>query len=140
MKGIWVPDTVHEAVRDLVRVRAAASEDLRKKRQQLLSFLLRHGRVFTGHKNWSRAHVRWLASQKFDHPVQQIVFQDQIDAITDAQNRLARLDAQLAELVPSWSMAAVVTPIRRFAASLSLLPSPSSAKSAMYAASTTRGS
>ncbi|MBP1876684.1 transposase [Ensifer adhaerens] len=109
LKGIWVPDTVHEAVRDLVRVRAAASEDLRKKRQQLLSFLLRHGRVFTGHKNWSRAHVRWLASQKFDHPVQQIVFQDQIDAITDAQNRLARLDAQLAELVPSWSMAAVVT-------------------------------
>lgn len=45
LKGIWVPDAVHEAVRDLVRLRAAASEDLRKKRQQLLSFLLRHGRV-----------------------------------------------------------------------------------------------
>ncbi|MER8621263.1 hypothetical protein NKG99_31385 [Mesorhizobium sp. M1409] len=54
-----------------------ASEDLRKKRQQLLSFLLRHGRVFAGHKNWSRAHARWLAAQKFDHPAQQIVFQDQ---------------------------------------------------------------
>jgi transposase len=90
------------------RARAAASEDLRKKRQQLLSFLLRHGRVFTGHKNWSRAHACWLATQKFDHPAQQIVFQDQIDVITDAQNRLDRLDAQLAELVPSWSMAPVV--------------------------------
>lgn len=99
LKGIWVPDAVHEAVRDMVRVRAAASEDLRKKRQMLLSFLLRHGRVFSGHKHWSRAHARWLAAQKFDHPAQQIVFQDQVDVITDAQARLERLDAQLAELV-----------------------------------------
>jgi len=36
---VWVPDAVH----DLVRARTAASEDLRRKRQQLLSFLLRHG-------------------------------------------------------------------------------------------------
>ena len=108
LKGIWVPDAVDEAVRDLVRVRSAASEDLRKKRQQLLSFLLRHGRVFTGRKNWTRTHARWLAAQKFDHPAQQIVFQDQVDVITDAQDRLERLDAQLAELVPSWSMAPVV--------------------------------
>ena len=35
---IWVPDEVHEAVRDLVRAREAASWDLRRKRQQLLSF------------------------------------------------------------------------------------------------------
>ncbi|MER8867325.1 transposase [Mesorhizobium sp. M0751] len=108
LKGIWVPDAVHEAVRDMVRARSAASEDLRKKRQQLLSFLLRHGRVFTGHKNWSRAHARWLAAQKFGHPAQQIVFQDQVDVITDAQHRLERLDAQVAELAPSWSMAPVV--------------------------------
>ncbi|TIR15463.1 MAG: IS110 family transposase [Mesorhizobium sp.] len=108
LKGIWVPDAVHEAVRDMVRVRAAASEDLRKKRQMLLSFLLRHGRVFSGHKHWSRAHARWLAAQKFDHPAQQIVFQDQVDVITDAQARLERLDARLAELAPSWSMAPVV--------------------------------
>ena len=108
LTSIWVPDTVHEAVRDLVRVRATASEDLRKKRQQLLSFLLRHGRAFTGHKNWSRAHSRWLAEQKFDHPAQQIVFQDQVDVIVDAQNRLDRLDAQLIELVPTWSMAPVI--------------------------------
>ena len=94
LKGIWVPDAVHEAVRDLVRVRSAASEDVRKKRQMLLSFLLRHGRVFTGRKNWTRAHARWLAAQKFDHPAQQIVFQDQVNVITDAQERLERLDAQ----------------------------------------------
>ena len=108
LKGIWVPDEVHEAVRDLVRAREAAGEDLRKKRQQLQSFLLRHGRTFTGHKAWSPAHSRWLAAQRFEHPAQQIVFQDQVDVIADAGKRLERLDAHLVELVPTWSMAPVV--------------------------------
>jgi transposase len=107
-KPIWVPDAVHEAVRDQVRTREAAGEDLRKKRQQRQSFLLRHGRVFTGRKNWSAAYTRWLAAQKFDHPAQQIVFQDHVDVVGDAEQRLGRLETQLAELAPAWSMAPVV--------------------------------
>ena len=108
LTSVWVPDTVHEAVRDLVRARETASQDLRRKRQQLLSFLLRHGRIFSGRQHWSRAHLRWLAQQKFDHPAQQIVFQDAVDAIDDAAARLRRLDEQVAAIVPSWSMAPVV--------------------------------
>jgi transposase len=33
LTSVWVPDAVHEAVRDLVRARQAAAEDFRKKRQ-----------------------------------------------------------------------------------------------------------
>ena len=40
---VWVPDEAHEAMRDLVRMRALAMKDQRKARQQLHSFLLRHG-------------------------------------------------------------------------------------------------
>ena len=105
---VWVPDAGHEAVRDLVRARETAGQDLRHKRQQLLSFLLRHGRLFSGHRHWSAAHTRWLAAQKFDHPAQQIVFQDAVDTVGDAASRLKRLDGQLAEIVPNWSMAPMV--------------------------------
>jgi transposase len=108
LTAVWVPDATHEAVRDLVRAREAAAQDLRRKRQQLLSFLLRHGRIFDGRKHWTMAHRRWLAGQKFDHPAQQIVFQDGIDAIEDAIVRLRRLEEQLVAIVPSWSMAPVV--------------------------------
>jgi len=108
LTGVWVPDEVHEAVRDLVRGRGAAVDDLRRKRQQLLSFLLRHGRIFAGSKHWTRAHRRWLADQSFDHPAQQIVFQDAVSAIEDAAERLHRLEGQLAAIVPVWSMAPVV--------------------------------
>ena len=108
LSPIWVPDGVHEAVRDLVRARTAAMEDLHKKRQQLLSFLLRHGRIFPGRHHWSRAHERWLAGQKFEHVAQQIVLQEAVDAIADAAARLDRLEKQVVEIVPTWSMAPVV--------------------------------
>jgi transposase len=108
LTGVWVPDAVHEAVRDLVRAREAAADDLRRKRQQLLSFLLRHGRIYTASGHWTLAHRRWLAKQAFEHAAQQIVFQEAIDAIEDAARRLRRLEQQLAVIVPSWSMAPVV--------------------------------
>ena len=108
LTAVWVPDSVHEAMRDLVRAREAAAQGLRRKRQQLLSFLLRHGRIFDGRKHWTMAHRRWLAKQRFDHPAQQIVFQDAIDAIGDAVARLQRLEEQLVAIVPNWSMASVV--------------------------------
>jgi transposase len=108
LTGVWAPDPAHEAVRDLVRAREAAGDDLRRKRQQLLSFLLRHSRIYSGGGHWTLAHRRWLANQKFEHAAQQIVFQEGIDAIEDALQRLRRLEKQLALIAPDWSMAPVV--------------------------------
>ena len=108
LTAVWVPDATHEAVRDLVRARGAAAQDLRRKRQQLLSFLLRHGRIYGGRQHWTLAHRRWLAGQSFTHPAQQIVFEDAIQAIEEALARLRRLEQQLIAIVPSWSMAPVV--------------------------------
>jgi transposase len=108
LTGVWIPDGAHEAVRDLVRAREAAANDLRRKRQQLLSFLLRHSRIYSGGGHWTMASRRWLANQKFEHAAHQIVFQEGIDAIEDAVQRLRRLEKQLALIVPEWSMAPVV--------------------------------
>jgi transposase len=116
LTGVWAPDAAHEAVRDLVRAREAVGDDLRRKRQQLLSFLLRHNRIYSGGGRWTLAHRRWLANQKFEHVSQQIVFQEGIDAIEDTLERLRRLEKQLALIVPDWSMAPVVGAIRRCAA------------------------
>jgi transposase len=108
LTGVWTPDPAHEAVRDLARAREAAGDDLRRKRQQLLSFLLRHSRIYSGGGHWTLAHRRWLAGQKFDHAAQQIVFQEGIDAIEDSLQRLRRVEKQLGLVVPEWSMAPVV--------------------------------
>jgi transposase len=108
LTAVWVPDPEHEAVRELVRAREAAMEDLRRARQHLQSFLLRHGRVFTGRQGWTRAHTRWLCEQRFEHPAQYLVLAEYRQAIEAAEIRLKRLDEQVAEAVSSWSMAPVI--------------------------------
>src|SRR5215204_5523099 len=108
LTAIWGPDPGHEAMRELVRAREAAMADLRAKRQHLQSFLLRHGRVFTGRGAWTRAHTRWMCELSFEHPAQHLVLAEYRQAIADAEMRLERLARQVAELVPSWSMAPVI--------------------------------
>jgi transposase len=108
LTAVWVPDEAHEAMRDLVRAREAASDALKRTRQQLQSFLLRHGRIYTGRKAWTRAHSRWLAQQTFAHPAHHIVLAEYRQAIEDAEVRLDRLTRQVTETAASWSMAPVV--------------------------------
>jgi transposase len=52
LTAFWVPDEGHEAMRDLVRAREAAVDDLRRKRQVISSLLLKHGRVYAGKTTW----------------------------------------------------------------------------------------
>jgi len=108
LTAVWVPDAAHEAMRDLVRARATAVRVLGKARQHLQGFLLRHGRVYAGKKGWTLPYRRWLTTVRFDHPAQQVVLQDYIHSVHDAEERIARLTKQIEDLVPTWSMAPVV--------------------------------
>ena len=105
---VWVPDAGHEAIRDLVRAREAANDAMKRARQLLQAFLLRHGRIYMGRTAWTRAHMRWLASLQFDHPAHHIVLAEYRQAIEDAEVRLERLTRQVTETAAAWSMAPVV--------------------------------
>jgi transposase len=108
LTAVWVPDSAHEAMRDLIRSRATAVRVLAKARQHLQGFLLRHGRVYAGNKGWTQAYRRWLTTLHFDHSAQQVILQDYIHAVTDAEARVGRLTEQIESLAPRWSMAPVV--------------------------------
>ncbi|SFJ81744.1 Transposase [Bradyrhizobium sp. Gha] len=60
LTAVWVPDEGHEAMRDLVRARAAAVEALRVHRQQVSAFMLKHGRTYPRKKGWTMRYLRWL--------------------------------------------------------------------------------
>jgi transposase len=107
---VWVPDSRHEAMRDLTRARDSAVMDLRSKRQQVSAFLLRQGRPYPeARKTWTKAHMGWLASQRFEHVEQRLVFEEMMLAIRQAQERLERLQQAIRLAVPDWSLAEVVT-------------------------------
>ena len=48
LNAVWVPDAAHEAMRDLVRSRADAKEQVKTAKVHLQSFLLRQGRIYGG--------------------------------------------------------------------------------------------
>jgi transposase len=108
LTAVWVPDESHEAMRDLVRARAAAVETQRVHRQQVSSFMLKHGRAFPQKTTWGARHLRWLQEQKFDHPAHQIALQEMVEAVRISRERTLRLEAAIEEFVPQWSLAPVV--------------------------------
>jgi transposase len=112
LTAVWVPDDAHEAMRDLIRARSTAVRVLSKSRQHLQGFLLRHGRVYAGKTGWTLAYRRWLTTIRFDHTAQQLVLQDYIHAVTDAEARVQRLTQQIEDLAQNWSQAPVVAALQ----------------------------
>jgi transposase len=105
LTAVWVPDTAHEAMRDLIRARQAAVRAVRTARQQLSAFLLRHERTHSdGRRAWTKTHRRWLADQRFHQPAQQIVLEECIEAVRLAEQRRDRVDGHLRAQIPSWSL------------------------------------
>ena len=112
LTAVWVPDETHEAMRDLVRARLDAVMQLMRARQQLLAFLLRHGRSYTAGKNWTQRHRSWLAGQTFDQPAHHIVFQDYVEAVWSAQDRRDALVERIEAMLPEWSLGPLVESLR----------------------------
>jgi hypothetical protein len=108
LTSVWVPDAAHEAMRDLIRLRSTVRHVLTRARQHLQGFLLRHGRSQGAARAWSVAYRRWLSTLAFDHPAQQIAFQDYVDAVTDAEQRLRRVEEQIQVLLADWTLRPVV--------------------------------
>jgi transposase len=109
---VWVPDEAHEAIRDLVRTRDTAVNDLRRKRQAISSMMLRLGRVYPGKKTWGRRHLYWLQGQRFEHPLHGLVLQELLLAVRHAEERLERVETAILEFLPTWSLAPVVAALQ----------------------------
>jgi transposase len=54
------------------------------------------------------AYRRWLSTLAFEHPAQQIAFQDYVDAVTDGERRLKGVEEQILKLLPAWNLCPVV--------------------------------
>ena len=104
---VWVPDPVHEAMRDLVRARHVASHDTRKARVLIQMFLLKYGLRYDS-KPWSYRHRLWLTDRLFEHCGQQIAFQSYLNRLAQAEARKKELEEQIADIIPEWSLGPMV--------------------------------
>ena len=102
LAGIYVPELADEAMRDLIRARFQVGKAQHRARQQLKMYLLRHNLRYGGQTPWTPAHLRYLAEIKMPFPVQQIVFEEMLEVISEATERLERYDQEIERAVPGW--------------------------------------
>jgi len=98
LTSVYVPELEDEALRDLVRAREDAQKALRKSKQQLGAFLLRHHIIYNGKTMWTSAHFNWLSDISMSHPAQQVALQEYIDTVDSNAKRVDRLTAQIRDL------------------------------------------
>lgn len=104
---IWTPDATHEAMQDLVRARRVASQQVRKARQRISCFLLKHGRRYE-RKKWGYRHRVWLADLQFEHAAQQFALQSYINEEEQSCARRTQIDEQIASLLEEWRLGPIV--------------------------------
>ena len=114
LKPIHIPEAHDEAVRDLARARAAASEERAKCKQQLSMFLLRNGIHYEGKTTWTQAHMNYLRKLKLNDPSQNIVLEEYIMAVDAASERVARLEAHLEQQLQQWEAKPYVEALMAF--------------------------
>jgi len=102
---VYVPNREDEAIRDLSRAREDTMLVQKSARQRLKSFLLRHDIRYEGKTSWTEAHLRWLADEvRCPSPAQQIVFQEYVNTVTEAQHRLQRINEKIERFVKDWRL------------------------------------
>jgi transposase len=112
--GIAVPEKEDEAARDLLRCRSDMQDDLKRAKQRLLKFLLRHGHIYETTNYWTGKHRKWMKTLVFDMPLNKTVYEQYMYTIENIEERVKRVDSQIKEIAESPRYAERVRRFRAF--------------------------
>jgi transposase len=93
---VRVPTREQEDLRDLSRLRATAAKNLAHARQHVNAILLRHGIRYAKETKWTQEHKAWLHRQRFDSPVLQFTYEDNVEQAELLAAHLKRIDQRVA--------------------------------------------
>jgi transposase len=107
--SVYVPTPEDEALRDLVRAREDAKEDLNRHKQRLGKFLLRCQLSDPkGSKPWTHAYEEWLDTVKFADDNQRLAFQEYRQSIWETKERINRYDKQIEQAAKTSTQATLI--------------------------------
>jgi transposase len=108
LEPIYVPDVADEAMRDLVRTREDAVAMQRQARHRLSALLLRNDIRYAGSTAWTEAHRRWISRLVIARPAQRIAFEEYVQAVHEASERVRRLTQAIEQELLHWRWLPVV--------------------------------
>ena len=94
---LHVPNASDEEVKEFLRMRDDHKLALKKVKQQILAFCLRHNYRFDGNSHWTAAHINWLKSLTPEALYKEIL-DEYLLTYTILSDKLERLDKRIEEL------------------------------------------
>lgn len=98
---VHIPTEQDEQIKEYLRMRDDHKLALKKVKQQILAFCLRHGYIYTATKNhWTNAHIQWLHALKPEGLYGEIL-EEYLLTYQTLADKLERLDQRIEELAAS---------------------------------------
>ncbi len=96
--AVHIPTAQDEQVKEFIRMRDDHKLMLKKTKQQILSFCLRHNFRYEATKNhWTQAHLKWLRALKPDELYKEIL-DEYLITFSNLVDKINRLDQRIEEL------------------------------------------
>ena len=112
--AVNIPDSVDEAIRDLCRARTDAVDDLRRAKTRLLAMLRRLGYRYNGKTHWTQSHRNYLRDLKLPDAAHNRVLEDNITTIDFHEERIAKLENEMLQLLEDWQRKPLVKALMAF--------------------------
>lgn len=95
---VHIPTEQDEQVKEYIRMRADHKLALKKVKQQILSFCLRHNyRYESGKSHWTQTHIKWLQNLKPEGLYQEILA-EYLLTFENLTDKIERLDKRIEEI------------------------------------------
>jgi transposase len=112
LEAIHIPSEGEEAVRDYLRAREDVRLELKKTKQRIHRFLLRHGYVYESTRYWTLRHDRWLRSLEFERSMLKETFDEYYYMMKGLTEKLRLMDKRIEEIALSEPYAEKVQKLR----------------------------
>jgi transposase len=94
---VHIPTEKDEQTKEFLRMRDDHKLALKKVKQQILAFCLRHNYRYDGNSHWTAAHIKWLRSLQPEALYKEIL-DEYLLTYTTLSDKLERLDKRIEEL------------------------------------------
>jgi transposase len=94
---VHIPTEKDEQTKEFLRMRDDHKLALKKVKQQILAFCLRHDYRYDGNSHWTAAHIKWLRSLQPEALYKEIL-DEYLLTYTTLSDKLERLDKRIEEL------------------------------------------
>lgn len=98
LEEVFPPMPEQEADRELCRCRETLQRDLTRARHRVTHFLLRRGCTYSGGRNWTERHRRWIKQIQMEQQHDQQALDCYLWAVEQLEQQVAHLMEQLVQL------------------------------------------